>query len=223
MYGLRLFTYPNTFKIVWEQRWSDNRGSTVFLIRLLDTLHSRKSVVQVGNKNHKHMESSYLTRWRWQACQLIWNSQNQQLMGLAMTPKDLSSLNDIYKILQPSDILHTAISMRDLTSNYDIAGPYFICLASMKGKFVLACSFETIKLFQHYNLKTSLLVCDGGSANVAVIKPNHDCHGAYSIKDTSAQEDKFKIEPWIINPFNPPNKILQLICPSHQVCNFDVL
>ena len=30
------------------------------------------------------------------ACQLIWNSRNQKLSGLAMTNKDLSSLNDIY-------------------------------------------------------------------------------------------------------------------------------
>ena len=83
--------------------------------------------------------------------------------------------------------------------------------------------FETIKLFQYHNLKTSLLECDGGSSNSAVIKASHGCHGAYSVKDTSAQEDRFKIEPWIINPFNPPNKIFWLICPSHQVCNFDVL
>ena len=33
------------------------------------------------------------------ACQLMWNSCNNQLMGLAMTSTDLASLNDIYKIL----------------------------------------------------------------------------------------------------------------------------
>jgi len=35
MYGLKLsglFTYPNTFKIVWEQRGLDNQGSTVMII-----------------------------------------------------------------------------------------------------------------------------------------------------------------------------------------------
>ena len=34
------------------------------------------------------------------ACQLLWNSQSHQLMRLAMTHADLSSLNDIYRILQ---------------------------------------------------------------------------------------------------------------------------
>jgi len=57
------------------------------------------------------------------ACQLLWNSRNHQLIGLAMTQKDLSSLNDIYRILQD-----------------------FTCSASMEAKFVLTCVFETIKL-----------------------------------------------------------------------------
>ena len=54
---------------------------------------------------------------------------------------------------------------------------------------MLAGVFETIKLFQYHNLKTSLLVCDGESANAAVIKASHGCHGAYSVKDTSTPGD----------------------------------
>ena len=34
------------------------------------------------------------------ACQLVWNSRNQKLSGLAMTHNDLWSLIDIYQILQ---------------------------------------------------------------------------------------------------------------------------
>ena len=37
------------------------------------------------------------------ACQLIWNSRNQKLSGLAMTSKDMSSLNDVYRILKEPD------------------------------------------------------------------------------------------------------------------------
>ena len=36
-------------------------------------------------------------------CQLIWNSGNQKLSGLAMTSYDMSSLNDIYRILKEPD------------------------------------------------------------------------------------------------------------------------
>lgn len=154
------------------------------------------------------------------ACQLMWNSRNHQLMGLAMTSQDLASLNDIYKILKDPGANQTSYILqflwRDFTSNYDIVGPYFTCSASMESKFVIACVLETIKLFQHHGLKTSLLVCDGGSANITTIKASHGCHGAYSVKEDDT-EDKYKVEPWMINPFNPPNKIYWLICPSHQV------
>ena len=92
------------------------------------------------------------------------------LMGLFMMSDDLSSLNDIYKILQdPEAHKQTSYILkflwRDLTSCYDIVGPYFTCSNSAESKFVMACIFETIKLFQHHGLKTSLLICDGGSAS----------------------------------------------------------
>ena len=60
------------------------------------------------------------------ACQLMWNSRNQQLMGLAMTSQDLASLNDIYKMLQDPAANQASYILqflwRDLTSNYDIVG-----------------------------------------------------------------------------------------------------
>lgn len=152
------------------------------------------------------------------ACQLVWNSRSHQLMGLAMNSKDLASLNDIYKVLKCPEVHQTSYIVqflwRDLTSCYDIVGPYFTSSSTVESKFVVACVFETIKLFQFHGLKTSLLVCDGGSANIATIKASHGCNGAYSITDES---DPYKVEPWMINPFNPPNKLFWLICPSHQV------
>ena len=160
------------------------------------------------------------------ACQLLWNSRSQQLLGLSMTTADMSSLNDIYKVLKdPGTNMQTSYVLqflwRDLTSSYDIVGPYFTSSASVENKFVTACVFETIKLFQYHGLKTSLLICDGGSANVSVIKASHGCHGAYSMNKDA--KDPFEVQPWMNNPFNPPNKIFWMICPSHQVsvmCHF---
>ena len=64
------------------------------------------------------------------ACQLLWNLGNHKLMGLALTPGDLSSLKDIYQVfldvvtnIQTSYILQ--FLWRDLTSSYDIVEPYF--------------------------------------------------------------------------------------------------
>ena len=61
---------------------------------------------------------------------LMWirNSRNQQIIGLAMSPDDMSSLHDIYmtydedtKTEQTSYVLQ--FLWKDLTSKFDIVGP----------------------------------------------------------------------------------------------------
>ena len=59
---------------------------------------------------------------------------------------------------------------RDLTSDYDIVGPYFTSSDSVDSQIILSCIMETVKLFQLHGLKTSLIVCDGSPANLATIK-----------------------------------------------------
>jgi len=130
------------------------------------------------------------------ACQLMWNSWNHQLMGLAMTSEDMASLTDIYRILKDPEASQMSYILqfiwRDLTSSYDVVGPYYTSAASVEAKFVVACVFETIKLFQHHGLKTSLLACDRGSANIATIKASYSCHGAYSIKEDGS--DRYEVQ-----------------------------
>ena len=58
------------------------------------------------------------------ACQLMWNSRSHQLMGFAMTHKELPSLNDIYWLLkEPESIQQTSYILQflwhDLTSEFD--------------------------------------------------------------------------------------------------------
>ena len=63
---------------------------------------------------------------------------------------------------------------------------------SVDCKFILACMMETIKLFQHHGLKTSLLVCDGCAANLTT---TYGQCGAYSLSDDPITTDKFKMKP----------------------------
>ena len=79
---------------------------------------------------------------------LMWNSRNQQIIGLAMSPEDMSSLHDIYmaydedtKTEQTTYVLQ--FLWRDLTSKFDIVGPYFTSSGSVKTKFTVTCVFET--------------------------------------------------------------------------------
>ena len=85
-------------------------------------------------------------------------------------------------------------------------------------QFILTCMLKTLKLFQCCGLKTSLLVCDGSPANLATIKATHGHVGAYSVLPDSTSGDKFAVKPFMINPFDPPNRIYWVVCPTHQVC-----
>ena len=84
---------------------------------------------------------------------------------------ELASLADVYQTMEEDCAAQTLYILqflwRDLTSDYDIVGHKFQTLES---KFTLSCILETIKLFHLHGLLTSLLVCDGASTNLAVIK-----------------------------------------------------
>ena len=154
-------------------------------------------------------------------CQLMWNSQNQKLMGLAMTHDEQASLLDIYKYINHSQAEQTSYILqfiwRDLTSSYDIIGPYYTSAGSVENTSVASCVFETIKLFQCHGQKTSLLVCDGAASNLSTIKATHGHSGAYGFQKSDC-DYKFEVRSWMMNPFNPPHKIYWVICPTHQVC-----
>ena len=116
---------------------------------------------------------------------LMWNSRSQTLIGLSMRHDEMSSLGDIFRTLdndcakQTSHILQ--FLWRDLTSEFDIIGPYFTSSESVDSKFTLSCVLETIKLFASYGLSTSLLVCGGASSNLSLIKSTHGFSGAHPI------------------------------------------
>lgn len=73
---------------------------------------------------------------------LMWNSRSQQMIGLAMQPEDMASLLDVYstynelgtdaKTYQTSYIMQ--FLWRDLSSSYDIVGPYYTSSGSFKSK-----------------------------------------------------------------------------------------
>ena len=84
---------------------------------------------------------------------LVWNSRSHQIVGLAMTEEIQASLHDVvqsfdknHRTKQTSYILQ--FLWRDLTSLFDIVGPYYTSEETMPAMVICSCIFETIKLFQ---------------------------------------------------------------------------
>ena len=78
-----------------------------------------------------------------------------------------------------------------LTSKFDAMGPYYSSAESLKSKFVLACLYEAMKIFQLYHFKTSAVVCDGASANLTALKGTTGCIGAYGACTTTEKSMAF--------------------------------
>ena len=57
---------------------------------------------------------------------LAWNSKNMEIIGLAMTAEDMSSLSDVYQILEEDNTKKTNYVLqflwRDMTSKFDVIG-----------------------------------------------------------------------------------------------------
>ena len=154
-------------------------------------------------------------------CRLMWNSRCQKIFGLAMTPDDLASLQDIYQLIEcDAKTQQTSYIMqflwRDLTSGFDVVGPYFTSSKTFENKTILSCLLESLRNFHVHGFKTSLLVCDAATANVSTIKATCGVSGAYG--QSSDPVDPHKVAPFFQHPFDPMRKLYWMICLSHQVC-----
>ena len=76
---------------------------------------------------------------------LMWNSRSHQIVGLAMTEEMQASLHDVFQSFdkdhrtrQTSYILQ--FLWRDLTSSFDIVGPYYTSEETMPAKVICSCA-----------------------------------------------------------------------------------
>ena len=90
---------------------------------------------------------------------LMWNSRSQKIIGLAMSPDDMSSLHDAYQLVdeasaskQTSYVLQ--FLWRDLTSSFDVVGPYFTSASQLESKFIVSCVLRSLRVFCLYGFHT---------------------------------------------------------------------
>lgn len=79
--------------------------------------------------------------------------------------------------------------------------------------------YFTAVSFKVNGFKTSIMICDGASANLSMIKASHGCHSMYGV---SPGKDPYRIKPWFVNPFDTSSHIYWLICPHHQVNKYNL-
>jgi hypothetical protein len=79
-----------------------------------------------------------------------------------MNPEDMSYLHDMYASLGDEQPQQASCTLQfvwlDLTSKFDIIGPYYSSSESLKSKFISACAFEVMKILHLCGFQTSVLV-----------------------------------------------------------------
>lgn len=153
---------------------------------------------------------------------VVWNSMNSTIKGYAMSPDELPWLHDVFmSIGEDFDQQKTSYILqflwRDLTSKFDVIGSYFTCAGSWDHKFLLECVMRTIQAFTLYNFRIRVLVCDGASSNLALIKLL--CSYEHEQLPLSDGEDPFAVSASFENPYedDEDKRVFVVICPSHQV------
>ena len=101
---------------------------------------------------------------------IYWNAKSNRFVGHTLSPKDNSSLH-IYQEISPSGKIKKASYIlqflwQDMTSSYDIIGPYYTSKNGPDHKFIMACVFEIMHLFSMYGFDVTLLICERASTNL---------------------------------------------------------
>eukprot|EP00795_Rhopilema_esculentum_P005812 gene5812-11113_t len=127
--------------------------------------------------------------------------KSEQFLGFAMTEEERTDLHDIYKVLISDSAVPAKYILqylwRDLTSSYDIIGPYFSLKTTIDHNTMIETLFETMRVFHIFGFETRVIVCDGASSNLFAIKLlTTNKRGAYGIDLESRTRHEVKPHSW---------------------------
>ena len=158
---------------------------------------------------------------------VAWNLKGGGITGFTMADDELPTLHDVYSSAIQSGCQKASYIVqflwRDLTSSYHMIGPYFPVPNSMDSNILQEFFMQCLKEFSAYGFRVSIVLCDGASSNLTLLKMLCGYPRAVlPVNDDS--EDlpvKYFADMSFTNPEDPSsNPVFAMICPSHQVICF---
>ena len=141
-----------------------------------------------------------------------------------MAEDEMPVLHDVY-----SSVIHSGCQKasyivqflwRDLTSGYDMIGPYFPVLKSMDANTLQQFFMLCLKSFTAYGFRVSIVLCDGASSNLTLLKMLCGYPRAVLPMNDAAEDSRARyfVDMSFTNPEDSSgNPVFAMICPSHQV------
>lgn len=155
---------------------------------------------------------------------VAWNLKGAGITGYSASEDELKVLHDVYSAaVQPGSQKASYIVQflwRDLTSGFDLIGPYFPVVSSMSSNVLQELIMLCLKALSSYGFKVSILLCDGASSNLTVLKLlSGNPKAQFPVNsDAETLRERYHVDASFINPEDPHgNPVFLMICPSHQV------
>ena len=95
---------------------------------------------------------------------------------------------------------------RDLSSKFDVLGPYFTLSPTIEAKCLHPLVTSTMTAFHRNGFHIRCLLCDGASSNLSLLK----------VLSGAVKEDDDIPSVSFVSPLDGRNVYL-MVCPSHQV------
>lgn len=152
------------------------------------------------------------------------NMKGAGIIGFSTDEDELPVLHDVYTNIADPGPQKAAYEVqflwRDITSAYDLIGPYFPVPSSIDTntlqEFVMLC----LKAFTTYGFKIAIILRDGTSSNLSLLKILAFYPRAQLPRDLNAESARecYSVDAYFVNPEDPSGtKVFLMICPSHQV------
>ena len=155
---------------------------------------------------------------------VAWNLKGGGITGFTMAEDELPAPHDVYSLAIQSGCQKTSYIVqflwRDLTSGYDMIGPYFPVANSMDSNTLQEFFLQCLKAFSVHGFRVSIVLCDGASLNLTLLKMLCGLpRKALAVNDDEVDlSAKYYADMSFTNPEDPSgNPIFAMICPSHQV------
>lgn len=155
---------------------------------------------------------------------VAWNFKSGGITGFTLGEDELTVLHDVFSTtVQPGAQKASYVLQflwRDLTSSYDLVGPYFPISSSIQSGTLQEFVMLTLKAFQAYRFRVSIILCDGASSNLSLLKIlTGYARAKFPVNETAANlRDKCYLKASFPSPEDPcgwPEFVM--ICPSHHV------
>ena len=105
---------------------------------------------------------------------VAWNLKGGGITGFTMAEDELPVLCDVYSSVIQSGCQKASYIVqflwRDLTSGYDMIGPYFPVPNSMDANTLQQFFMLCLKSFSAYGFRVSIVLWDGASSNLTLLK-----------------------------------------------------